>query len=340
LSLAGGGVWFPTIRAGTGVDQFTERLAAGLIRKGIRAEIAWLPHRAEYLPWTARVPSPPEWASVVHINSWTHQRFIPEGLPCLVTLHSCVHDPAFSPYKSRLQSIYHQLWVYRREVRSMQRAQIVTAVSDYTARIAKSVFPFKKSIQTIHNWIDTSIFTPVERASPNTPFRLLFVGSINMRKGRDLLVQIMARLGPDFELSYTGTPKDFPQSVSLPDNMISLGRIDGSTSMAELYQSHDALLFPSRLEGLPLSVLEAASSGLPVVAGNASSLPEVVRHQRTGILCPVNNVDAYVNAVNALANDQGRWLAMRRNARQWIESEFSMEPTLDHYIKTYQSMVG
>lgn len=222
----------------------------------------------------------------------------------------------------------------------MQRAQFITAVSDYTARVAMTAFPWERGIQTIHNWVDTSVFAPVNRTAPNTPFRLLFVGNVSVRKGRDLVVQIMARLGPNFELSYTGTPEDFPQSMSLPDNMISLGRIDGPGAMAELYQSHDALLFPSRLEGLPLSVLEAASSGLPVIAANASSLPEVIRHQETGILCPVNDVDAYVSAAISLASATGRWLEMRRNARQWIESEFSMEPALDRYIKTYQAMVG
>lgn len=45
-------VWFLTVRAHTGADIFTERLAEGLQKKGIRAEITWLPHRAEYLPWT------------------------------------------------------------------------------------------------------------------------------------------------------------------------------------------------------------------------------------------------------------------------------------------------
>lgn len=340
MILENGGVWFPAVRVGTGVDTFTECLVEGLIRKGIRAEIEWLPQRAEFLPWTVRVPNPPDWASVVHINSWTHRRFIPSTLPCLVTLHSCVHDPAFSPYKSPLQRIYHQFWVYQREIESMQRARVITAVSDYTAQVAMAVFPRQKGIQTIHNWVDTSIFTSVSRASPNTPFRLLFVGNVSVRKGRDLLVQIMERLGPNFELSYTGTPEDFPQGSSLPDNMISLGWIGGPRAMAELYKSHDALLFPSRLEGLPLSVLEAASSGLPVIAANTSSLPEVVRQQRTGVLCPVNDVGAYVDAAKSLASDAGTWLEMRRMARQWIESEFSMEPALDSYIKTYRAMVS
>ena len=43
-------VWFPAVRAGTGTDVFTERLVEGLNKRGIRAEITWLPLRAEYAP--------------------------------------------------------------------------------------------------------------------------------------------------------------------------------------------------------------------------------------------------------------------------------------------------
>ncbi|MCQ4974462.1 hypothetical protein NE662_09525, partial [Bifidobacterium pseudocatenulatum] len=62
-------IWFPAIRTGTGTDVFTQRLVEGLVAIGIRAEITWLPLRAEYLPWTVAVPQPPNWATIVHVNT-------------------------------------------------------------------------------------------------------------------------------------------------------------------------------------------------------------------------------------------------------------------------------
>ncbi|MBL8256262.1 MAG: hypothetical protein JNJ62_06655 [Pseudoxanthomonas mexicana] len=76
------GVWLPTVRAGTGTDVFAERLCEGLNSRGIRAEIAWLPHRSEYLPWTVSVPVAPAWADIVHVNTWIYidyQVNAPEG---------------------------------------------------------------------------------------------------------------------------------------------------------------------------------------------------------------------------------------------------------------------
>src|SRR3546814_20476891 len=90
-------VWLPTIRAGTGADVFTVRLCDGLNARGIRAEIAWLPHRAEYLPWTVRAPEPPAWANVAHVHSWLPHRFWPRRLPPVVTVPHLVNAPAYRP---------------------------------------------------------------------------------------------------------------------------------------------------------------------------------------------------------------------------------------------------
>src|SRR3546814_2496671 len=47
------------------------------------------------------VPKPPEWANVVHVNSWLPKRFWPTDVPIVVTVHHLVHDPEFRPYRTR-----------------------------------------------------------------------------------------------------------------------------------------------------------------------------------------------------------------------------------------------
>ncbi|MFN3594090.1 MAG: glycosyltransferase [Thiobacillaceae bacterium] len=77
----------------------------------------------------------------------------------------------------------------------------------------------------------------------------------------------------------------------------------GHPLYVEAYRQADALLFPSRIEGLPLTVIEAMACGLPVIAAKSASLPEVVAHGATGLLCPVDDVGAYVSAPRTLAGD-------------------------------------
>lgn len=330
-------IWFPAIRAGSGTDVFTERLANALQKRGIRAEITWLPHYAEYAPWLVRPPRAPDWATVAHCNSWLHPRLLPDRLPLVVTLHSCVHDPALAPYKTRAQDLYHRRWIHRIERAAVLRADRVTAVSHYTAERAAAAFG-RSDIQPVHNWIDTEGFQPADRSMPGWPLRLLFVGKIRRLKGADLLPEIMCRLGNRFILSYTGTPREFGDPTSLPANMVSLGRLHGTSALVEAYQASDALLFPTRLEGFGLCALEAQACGLPVIASRCTSIPEVLQHDEGALLCPVDDIEAFVRAVRRLRDEAGLWERLSQAAARRA-SKFSEEAAMMRYIDIYREIL-
>ncbi len=326
-------VWFPAVRAHSGADVFTERLCAALNAQGFRADITWLPLRAEYAPWSVPVPRPPEWATVVHANSWLHPRFLPPHLSVVSTLHSCVHDPALRPYKSPAKALYHAAWIRRVEAAHLRRADRVVAVSRYTADMAQRVFG-RSDIDVIYNGVDTAVFHPIDRAAPNRPFRLLYVGNWDARKGVDLLGPILRALGPDFELHYTADRNGRHTRYALPPNARCIGRLSGE-GLVRAYQTADALLFPSRLEGLPLSVLEAMACGLPVIAANTSSLPELVEPDVTGWLCPKDALACFAEAARMLQSRPQHWLDMRSKTKLAAEERFSQSTQLSRYLDVY-----
>ncbi|KAA3621863.1 MAG: glycosyltransferase [Proteobacteria bacterium] len=331
-------IWFPAIASGTGVDHFTERLVQALRDRGIRAAITWLPLRAEYAPWTVRSPQPPAWANICHSNTWLHTRLLPVDIPLVATVHHCVDDPALNPYKTALQRFYHKWWIRKLEQRVINRAVRVAAVSAYTAKRAASIYK-RPDIVTIHNGIGPDIFHPDDRDVPNEPFRLLFIGTLSKRKGADLLPLVMERLGAEFELHYTGCPTAFGHRQALPANMIHLGRLEQSGQVADLYRRCDALLFPSRLEGFGLAALEAQACGRPVIATDGSALSEVVERDNTGILCPADDVDAFVTAARRLRADRSLWLSMGRAASRRVRGEFSEERVAQRYLDLYRSIL-
>jgi glycosyltransferase involved in cell wall biosynthesis len=332
-------VWFPSVKVGTGTDRFTERLAAALEKRGIKSVITWLPRRAEYAPWTVPIPRRPAGVNLVHVNSWMHQRFIPKELPLVVTIHSCVHDSALESYKNLPQIIYHRFWVKRCERYSISHANTVTAVSHYTAKCAETLFK-RIDIVRIYNWIDTTTFQSVEKENPSCPFRLLFVGNLKRLKGADLLPEIMRRLGSDFELYYTGSESQFDGVSSLPSNMIPFGYIDDITELVDLYQKSDALLFPTRVEGFGLVALEAQACGCPVISTDGSSLPEVVADGKTGILCPQNDIDSFVDAANKLCNNRQIWRKMRIQGRLNAVRIFNEKVAIDQYLALYRQILS
>lgn len=331
------GIWFPAIKAGSGADVFTQRLADSLNAKGIRAAITWLPHRAEYAPWTVPIPQPPQWANVVHVNTWLHPRFIPAALPVVATMHHVVHDPAFAPYRSTAQALYHRFWIKPIEIAVLQRANAVTAVSHFTAEKVREVFGCR-DVTVIPNGIDATVFHPGADRPPQRPFRLLFVGNLSRRKGADLLPIVLERLGSDYELWTTAGLRDRAAVRALPSNIRVLGRVGATAELIRLYQEADLLLMPSRLEGFGLSALEAMSCGLPALATESSALPELVKHGINGFLCPVDDHDEIIKTIQYIQQNPARLLELRRGARAFVLERFEQATVALDYANIYSRL--
>ena len=324
-------VWFPAIRTNTGTDVFTRRLVKGLNEQGIKAGVTWLPLRAEYAPWTVRVPKPPEWANVVHVNTWLHPRFIPKNLPAIATIHHAVHHPDTLGYKGWLRAAYHKHWIAPMERRVMRRANKVVAVSQFVADTAKKTL-VDVPIQVIYNGIDTNVFTPGTRVrKPNEPFRLLYVGSWMARKGVDLLAPIMSELGDEYELHYTGGPTSEKDKATMLPNMRDIGRLNGDAEVAKAMQNADALMFPSRSEGFGLVAAEAMACGLPVFTSAGSSVIEVIGHEETGYLCKSDNIADFTQAIRHLASNDSLRRKMSSTGRLSAKSRFSENIMLNAY---------
>ena len=334
-------IWFPTVRTGTGTDVFTERLVAALQQSGLRAEITWLPLRAEYAPWTVAVPQAPEWATVAHVNTWLHTRFIPSHLPVVATVHHAVHHPDAHAYKGPLRAAYHRWWIAPNERRVLRRASqhgAVIAVSQFVADSARASL-LDVPMQVIYNGVDTEVFRPgLRKRQTDESFKLLFVGSWMARKGVDLLAPIMHELGAGFVLHYTGGPAAQRDKAHLPPNMIDIGRLDGDAAVAAAMQDADALLFPSRSEGFGLVAAEAMACSLPVVTARSASLVEVVAHGQTGELCLPNDVSGFVSAVQRLAADRARHENLRSLARVRVMQNFSESTMVQAYEALYRRL--
>lgn len=332
-------IWFPTVKTNSGTDSFTEQLVEGLNNHNIRAEIAWLPHHTEYLPWLVEKPKQPKWANIVHTNTWLHSKFHPQSTPIVTTLHHCVQDPAFYNYKSLFQKIYHHLWITQLEKQSIKKASCITTVSQYTANCAKDIFGVT-DIKVIYNGINQKVFRTNNqkiREFSNRKFKLLFVGNSSIRKGFDLLPMIMNELGEQYELYYTATP---PKSLTIPQNMKQLPYQETADDLAHTYNAMDALIFPSRLEGFGLVVAEAMACGLPVIATNSSALPELIDHKVNGLLCDQDNIQSFVNAVKFMKDHPDQAKNYSEQSILKAKELFTVEKMIQSYITLYEEVLA
>lgn len=328
-------IWLPTIRGGSGSDVYTELLAAGLRNRGHKVEVTWFNTFYQFAPFLLAGVKAPSGTDIIHTNCNSGIAFRSHGIPLVVTEHHCIYDPVTRPFKSIAQNIYHQLLVKRYTKSSLASSGGVVAVSNYTLSGLRREFGVMNA-RVIYNWVDTDKFKPVaESTHRNDRFQLLFVGNMTRRKGADLLGPIMRDLGSGFELRCVTGLRKLPFRSS-DENIISLGSLSGE-ALVRAYQDSDALLFPTRFEGLGYVALEAMACGKPVIASNNSALPEVVEHGVNGLLCETGNVHEFANACRRLAEDKPMCRRLGEAARVRVEERFCVSVIMPQYEAFYRS---
>jgi glycosyltransferase involved in cell wall biosynthesis len=180
--------------------------------------------------------------------------------------------------------------------------------------------------------VDTKRFTP--NPEPGGPPAFGFVGRLLHDKGIRTLVaahRLLRTRMPDARLLIAGTPDPAnPASVTEAEakswneqlGIAWLGQVDDIAGFWA--QAHVAVL-PSRREGLPLSLMEAAACGRAMVASDVPGCREVVIHEETGLLFPVDDAPALADAMARLAADPQLRARYAAAARKRVVERFAAE---------------
>jgi glycosyltransferase involved in cell wall biosynthesis len=195
--------------------------------------------------------------------------------------------------------------------------------------------------------VDTQRLQPLPEPPP--PIRAAFVGRMLEDKGLRPLMeayQLLRDRGLDIELWLAGTPDpENPTSIPLAqlEAWAAMPGVRWLGHVVEIErvwsQSHIAVL-PSRREGLPKSLLEAAAFGRPMVATDAPGCREIVRHGETGLLVPIDQPEPLANAIARLAEDIDLRRRMGTAARALTVAKFAAADIGQQSVDAYQSLLA
>ena len=104
-----------------------------------------------------------------------------------------------------------------------------------------------------------------------------------------------------------------------------------------ILERSDLFLSASETESFGLASLEALACGVPVVATRTGGVPEVVCHDRNGLLSPVGDVEALAGSCIALLADPSRREAFARDGRRWARSRFDRDAIVARYREIYRA---
>jgi glycosyltransferase involved in cell wall biosynthesis/GT2 family glycosyltransferase len=181
---------------------------------------------------------------------------------------------------------------------------------------------------------------------PHDALLVVGVGQVVHRKGIDVLIDAVSQLdahdrvvvrwigdGPD-----RGQLERRARSLGLESTVrfVTAAEAGARDQLFATVAASDIYVQPSREEGLPLALVEAMALGRPVVASAVNGIPEVVRHEDTGLLVPAGDPSALAKALAGLIEDPARRAELGDAGRRHVEQENSAEAVATVLAQVYR----
>ncbi|MFQ5873747.1 MAG: glycosyltransferase family 4 protein, partial [Dehalococcoidia bacterium] len=266
------------------------------------------------------------------------------GVPCVATVHGYV-------FVSRRVRIYKMLDLLA--LRFFSR--IITVSEDLRRELLAAGLPEEKVV-TVHNVVDSTAF-----ASQGAQRGLCVRQQLGI--GRDQpLITVVARLIPGkghryFLEAATQVLRarsetcflvvgEGPQRDELEKLTVALGIrhavsfLGFRKDVATLMRASDLIVLPSLEEGLPIVLLEALALARPVVATAVGGVPEVVRHQKTGLLVPPKDRRRLAEAMLYLLSDPEEAQKLAERGKQFVSQQFNVETTAHKIAEVYREVLS
>ncbi|HVN56639.1 MAG TPA: glycosyltransferase family 4 protein [Anaerolineaceae bacterium] len=253
----------------------------------------------------------------------------------------------------------------------LRKVDLILGCSDYITQTIQRQFPEYAAIcQTIYNGVDTRLFSsPISRVNHAQTDKLLMVGRVSPEKGTHTLVEAYVRIAPRYpqlKLEVVGSigviPVDYIVKLSDDPTVRGLERFYqgnyfetlkkmipkelherihfqgyiGHDLLVPHYQSADILVNPSLSESFGMSLIEAMSCGVPVVATRVGGMVDVVEEGKTGFLVPPDAPQDLAQAISDLMSNPALREEMGRAGKIRANDLFSWENIVSQLLLGYE----
>lgn len=273
--------------------------------------------------------------SIHHI----HAHFANHPAAAAFIIHRLTGIPySFTAHGADLQVDQHML------CEKIFHAAFVVTISDYNKNliIEKCGEQVRNKIRIVHCGVDTRIFLPPKNdghlGGSDDPFSILCIGTMYEVKGHTYLIEacrILKEKGMNFVCHLVG---DGPDRAILEEQVFKAGLSDQvkfhgqctRPQVLEYLRNATVVSVPSvptssgRREGIPVVLMEAMASGVPVVASGISGIPELVEDGKNGLLVPPRDPMAIADSIQHLINDPVLRLRLGKAGRRKVNHDFNL----------------
>lgn len=241
-------------------------------------------------------------------------------------------------FTAHAKDIFHEYVDAEGLGQKIKDASSVVTVSDYNVTHLRAEYPrYADKIVRIYNGLPISHFqfSPYGEREP----LILAVGRLVEKKGFcDLILacNILRQNGNSFHCEIIGSGDEEPslRHMIQENGLENLVRLTGplpSDAVADRLRQASVLVAPcvtastGDRDGLPTILLEAMALGTPIIGTDVTGIPEVIHHQRTGLLLPEQEPELLANHISHLLKNRQQASNLAREARELVEQEFNIE---------------
>ncbi|MCL1970092.1 MAG: glycosyltransferase family 4 protein [Candidatus Bathyarchaeota archaeon] len=278
--------------------------------------------------------------------------------PCIHTIHGVLAEEVnqakltgYASFQGRVVN-YFMDYLARVEKKTAMEADLIVTISEYSFEKIQMLYDIApEKIRIVSNGVDTEKYSPKEnQAELKRGFGLregspvvLFVGNLIPRKGLMYLIEAAQRVVKTYLDTQFIIVGDGPLRVQLIDKLIDVNLLGNFTFMsgltddelAAMYGCSDVFVLPSIQEGQGIVLLEALSSGKPVVAFDIGGVNEVVINGETGLLARNRNSEELAEALLRLLGNFELRQRLGLAGRRVIEDNFTWDICARKMLKVY-----
>ncbi len=200
-------------------------------------------------------------------------------------------------------------------------------------------------VAVVPNMLTRSFLTSCRERKPSadSKLKLLFLGRLSTEKGLDVLLAALQMLPDlDYQLEVVG---DGPLRTSISEQVDQAGLKNRivfrgfQPDVIPYLLKADALIMPSRTEGLPMSLIEATTAGLPVIASRVGGIPEVITHNRNGLLVEPDRPDQLAKAIEKLHQNRLQYSHICIEQAQDMQNRFCSDQCCGQITAEYTKIL-
>jgi glycosyltransferase involved in cell wall biosynthesis len=227
--------------------------------------------------------------------------------------------------------------------KTLESADQVIVLSNWWFTFFQERFP-KSKITRIYNPVELTDYNKADEYQGIVKF--LFLGHISSRKGcYDLLnvAEKMVKKNSNFIIEIGGNGetdklKEMIQQRNLGTYVHFLGWVSGEKKKL-LLQNSDIYVLPSKNEGLPVSILEAMSYGMPIISTIVGGIPEMIEDQNSGFLIDPGDLDALYEKMLFFIENRQKIKEMGQVSKKIVAIKFSSDIIKDELSKLYVKLL-